>query len=191
MRFTRTISTLAVALAARMTICSPIGNYTGDADSSLSDFANATMPGALGNGMNIPLEYIPVSFPGLWREEMSSKWVCGKYYKFFFELWIIQAPPEWWFDAYQGDDKMACKDWALDFRKKAGTRAKLVWRECWRMDKKYPSGDVNWLHMRFLATVFSPNELFEAAIVSARDPYGAAKRPTPAVHCAYGRGRHG
>ncbi|RYO91616.1 hypothetical protein DL764_008262 [Monosporascus ibericus] len=191
MRFTGTISTLVVALAARRTISSPIGNHTGDADPSLSDFANMTMPGALDNSMNIPLEYIPVSFPGLWREEMSNKWVCGKYYRFLFELWIIQAPPEWWYDKYQGDDKKACRAWGLHFLKMAGRKAKLSWKECWRMDKKYPSGDVNWLHIRFLATVFFENDLFEAAIFNARDPRGAAERPTPAVHCAYARKRHG
>ncbi|RYO90570.1 hypothetical protein DL766_007442 [Monosporascus sp. MC13-8B] len=191
MRFTRLISTLAVALAAQSTICSPIGNYTGDADSSLSDSTNMTMPGVLGSGINIPLEYIPVSFPGIWREEMSSKWVCGKFYKFLYELWIVQAPPEWWYDEYRGDDKKACKDWEFGFRTKAGLHSKLLWKECWRMDKKYPSGDVNWLHIRFLVSVFFQNALFEAAIRDVRDPRGAEKRPTPAVHCEYAHKRHG
>ncbi|RYP03301.1 hypothetical protein DL765_010546 [Monosporascus sp. GIB2] len=191
MRFTRTISTLAVALAARRMICSPIGNYTGDADSSLSDFTNMTMTGVLGSAIDIPLEYIPVSFPGIWREEMSNKWVCGKFYKFLYELWIVQAPPEWWHDKYGGDDKKACKEWEFGFRKKAGPHAKILWKECWRMDKKYPSGDVNWLHIRFLVSVFFQNALFETAIREARDPLGAEKRPTPAVHCEYAHKRHG
>lgn len=64
-----------------------------------------------------------------------GKNICAHRYRFLWNSWIVQMPPEWWKWKW-GSRERACERlwWGLSHNL---VKDSPIWRECWEMDDKW------------------------------------------------------